>query len=130
MSGLFRAWRAHLRRSSTEALRRPPPTSESHSGRSRRTTSRRWRGPPSWPTEAKDGTKRPLRAYATMNTETIGRTASSRGVTDAVGTGGKVAIDIGECDLCNSLFSEEAIIGGDPVPPGHPGCTCSVIGPA
>ncbi|MFL5891165.1 MAG: hypothetical protein ACJ75I_00305 [Solirubrobacterales bacterium] len=80
--------------------------------------------------EAKDGTKWPLRAYATMNTETIGRTSSSRGVTDAVGTGGKVAIDIGECDLCNSLFSEEAIIGGDPVPPGHPGCTCSVIGPA
>src|SRR3954447_20913735 len=55
--------------------------------------------------ESKDGTKWPLRAYATMNTETIGRTSSSRGVTDAVGTGGKVAIDIGECDLCNASTS-------------------------
>jgi len=43
---------------------------------------------------------------------------------------GAVTVDVGECALCNDLFSEEAVIGEDPMPPGHPGCTCSVIGAA
>ena len=59
-----------------------------------------------------------------MNTETIGRQATSRGVTDAVGEGGKVSITTGECDYC-AEHDGEAIIGVDPLPPYHPSCTCT-----
>jgi hypothetical protein len=58
-----------------------------------------------------------------MNTSTIGRQATSRGVTDAVGSGGKVNIDVGECDYC-ATFAGEAVVGTDPLPPFHPSCTC------
>jgi hypothetical protein len=49
------------------------------------------------------GTRWPLGAWATMNTETIGRQATSRGLSDAVGTGGKVIIDVGECGYCQEF---------------------------
>jgi hypothetical protein len=70
------------------------------------------------------GTSWSLGRWATMNTQTIGRTASSRGVADEVGEGGKIAIQIGECQLCHELFNEDSVVG-DPMPPGHPGCTCT-----
>ena len=65
-----------------------------------------------------------LSSWAAMTTETIGRQASSRGTIDGVGKGRKVVVDVGECELCNSLFSGELVVGEDPLPPGHPGCTC------
>ena len=58
-----------------------------------------------------------------MNTETIGRQASSRGLSDAVGQGGKVVIEVGECGYCQE-FAGEAVIGEDPLPPFHPSCSC------
>jgi hypothetical protein len=64
-----------------------------------------------------------LSSWASMNTETIGRQASSRGLSDAVGHGGKVFIDVGECSYCQG-FAGEAIVGEDPLPPFHPSCTC------
>jgi hypothetical protein len=71
------------------------------------------------------GTRWPLGAWATLNTETIGRQASTRGVVDAVGAGGKVVIDVGECGYCAG-FAGEAVAGEDPLPPFHPSCTCTV----
>jgi hypothetical protein len=70
------------------------------------------------------GTRWPLGAWATMNTETIGRQASSRGLSDAVGSGGKVVIEVGECAFCQD-FAGEAVVGEDPLPPFHPSCTCT-----
>ena len=58
-----------------------------------------------------------------MNTQTIGRQATTRGLSDAVGTGGKVNIDVGECGYCQE-FAGEAVVGEDPPPPFHPSCTC------
>jgi hypothetical protein len=61
--------------------------------------------------------------WAMMNTQTIGRQATSRGLRDAVGNGGKVIIETGECDYCET-FAGEAVIGTDPLPPFHPSCSC------
>lgn len=58
-----------------------------------------------------------------MNTETIGRQASTRGVVDAVGPGAKVAVEVGGCAYCQD-FAGEAVVGEDPLPPFHPSCTC------
>jgi hypothetical protein len=69
------------------------------------------------------GTHWPLGAWANMNAQTIGRQASTRGVVDAVGNGGKVFIDVGECGCCQG-FAGEAVVGEDPLPPFHPSCTC------
>jgi hypothetical protein len=68
-------------------------------------------------------TRWPLGAWATMNAETIGRQATSRGLSNAVGDGGKVVISVGECGYC-AEFAGEAVIGEDPLPPFHPSCTC------
>ena len=59
-----------------------------------------------------------------MNTETIGRQASTRGLVDAVGTGAKVVIDVGECAYCQE-FAGDAVVGEDPLPPFHPSYTCT-----
>lgn len=69
------------------------------------------------------GARWSLGAWATMNTDTIGRQASSRGLADAVGPGETVTIEVGECELCRG-FAGEAVIGTDPLPPFHPNCTC------
>jgi hypothetical protein len=66
----------------------------------------------------------PLDAWAEMNTQTIGRQASTRGLSDAVGPGGKVIIAVGECGYCRT-FAGEAVVGEDPLPPFHPSCTCT-----
>jgi hypothetical protein len=69
------------------------------------------------------GVRWALGRWAEMNTETIGRQATSRGITDLVGHGGNVTIDTGECNLC-AQYSGEATVGVDPLPPFHPNCTC------
>jgi hypothetical protein len=74
--------------------------------------------------EAVDGTRWTLGSWASMNTQTIGRTATSRGIADAVGKGGKVTISVGECGWCRE-HAGEAVIGQDPLPPFHPSCTCT-----
>lgn len=73
----------------------------------------------------KRGTRWALGSWAAMNTETIGRLATSRGITDAVGRGGKVTIEVSGCDYC-AEFEGEATIGTDALPPFHPHCTCVV----
>jgi hypothetical protein len=70
------------------------------------------------------GTHWPLHAWAEMNTATVGRQASSRGLADAVGPGGKVNVKVGSCGLCQG-FAGEAVVGTDPLPPFHPSCTCT-----
>ena len=62
--------------------------------------------------------------WATMNCETTGRTATSRGTADRVGHGGRVTINTGSCRWCRD-HGGEAIIGQDPLPPYHPSCNCS-----
>jgi hypothetical protein len=69
------------------------------------------------------GTEWPLGAWAAMNAQTIGRQASTRGLADAVGTGAKVIVDVGECGYCAG-FAGEAVVGENPLPPFHPSCTC------
>ena len=69
------------------------------------------------------GTEWPLGAWAAMNTQTIGRQASTRGLVDAVGPAAKVVVDVGECGYCQE-FAGEAVVGEDPLPPFHPSCTC------
>jgi hypothetical protein len=54
------------------------------------------------------GTRWPHGAWAEMNTQTIGRQASTRGVVDAVGQGGKVIVDVDGCDYCQE-FAGEAV---------------------
>ena len=65
-----------------------------------------------------------LGAWASMNTATIGRQASSRGIVDGAGHGSKLEIDVGECGYCQE-FAGEAVAGVDPLPPFHPSCTCT-----
>jgi hypothetical protein len=71
------------------------------------------------------GTTWSLGRWAEMNTTTYGRQASSRALVDALGAGGRFVVDVGECALCRRLFSGGGVVGEDPLPPGHPGCTCT-----
>ncbi len=73
------------------------------------------------------GTRWALGGWAVMNTVTIGRQATTRGVVDAVGDGGKVTIEVAGCDYCQE-FEGEAVVG-DPLPPFHPSCTCVASAP-
>ena len=69
------------------------------------------------------GTSWTLGRWATMNTETIGRQATSRGVAHAIGEGNTVTVKVGECESCRE-HAGQAVIGKDPLPPYHPGSTC------
>jgi hypothetical protein len=69
------------------------------------------------------GTQWGLGHWARMNTDTIGRQATSRGLAHAVGDGGRVTIAVGQCGSCRE-HAGEAVIGQNPLPPYHPGCTC------
>jgi hypothetical protein len=44
-----------------------------------------------------------------MNTQTIDRQATTRGLSGAVGTGGKVNNDVGECGYCQEFAGEAAL---------------------
>ena len=70
------------------------------------------------------GTRWPLGAWAAMNAATLGRQASTRGLVDAVGDGGKVIVEVSGCAYCET-FAGEATVGVDPLPPFHPSCTCT-----
>jgi hypothetical protein len=65
-----------------------------------------------------------LGRWADMNTQTLGRQATSRGVADRAGQGRTVTIDAGECAYCQE-FAGDAVIGQDPLPPYHPTCSCT-----
>jgi hypothetical protein len=69
------------------------------------------------------GTRWGLGAWAVMNTLTIGRHATSRGIADHVGHGNTVTISTGQCGWCGQ-HAGEAVIGTDPLPPYHPSCSC------
>jgi hypothetical protein len=69
------------------------------------------------------GVRWSLGRWAEMNTTTIGRQATSRGVADRAGQGRTVTIDAGDCSYCQE-FAGEAVVGRDPLPPFHPNCTC------
>jgi hypothetical protein len=65
-----------------------------------------------------------LGAWAAMNTATIGRTATSRGLAHAVGDGGRVIVNVGQCGWCQS-HAGEGVIGEVALPPYHPSCSCT-----
>jgi hypothetical protein len=69
------------------------------------------------------GTSWSLSHWAKVNTDTIGRQATSRGLAHAVGEGNTVTVQVGECEWCRE-HAGEAVVGQDPLPPYHPGCTC------
>lgn len=69
------------------------------------------------------GTRWPAGAYATMQGMTLGRTASTLGLTDHAPAGAVVVIDAGGCSYCNQ-FDGEQEIGAGPLPPFHPSCSC------
>ena len=69
------------------------------------------------------GTRWALGSWAEMNTLTIGRHASSRGLAHRVGHGHTVTINVGRCQLCQS-HAGEAVIGEAVLPPFHPSCSC------
>lgn len=69
------------------------------------------------------GTRWTLGRWAEMQTQTTGRTATSMGITDAVGEGGMVNIEVSGCSYCET-FAGQATVGSDPLPPFHPGCQC------
>jgi hypothetical protein len=71
------------------------------------------------------GTRWPLGAWAAMNCTTIGRQATSRGVADREGDGGRVTVNVGDCEWCQS-HAGDAIVGTDALPPFHPSCSCVV----
>ena len=68
-----------------------------------------------------------LGAYAAMTTATIGRQATTRGLTDAVGSRGKLMVEVSGRDYCQE-FEGEAVVGtfkssrldwGTRPPPSH-----------
>jgi len=69
------------------------------------------------------GTSWTLGHWARMNSETIGRQATSRGLAHGLGEGNTVTIHVGECGWCRS-HAGEAVVGQDPLPPYHPSCSC------
>jgi hypothetical protein len=69
------------------------------------------------------GVRWSLGHWAEMTTATIGRQASSRGVADRAGEGGRVTVNVGDCAWCTS-HAGVAVIGQDPLPPYHPSCSC------
>jgi hypothetical protein len=69
------------------------------------------------------GTRWALGSWATMNTETIGRQATTRGVIDAVGRKGTVTVEVGECGFC-AQFEGEQPADEASLPPYHPNCSC------
>jgi hypothetical protein len=70
------------------------------------------------------GTRWTLGSWAVMNTTTIGRQATSRGIAHAVGDGGQVSISVGECGWCQQ-HAGQGRIGEIPLPPYHPSCSCT-----
>jgi hypothetical protein len=74
--------------------------------------------------EQPDGTRWTLGGWATMNTLTLGRQATSRGLTHAVGEGGRVTVHVGECGWCRE-HAGEGTIGQIALPPYHPSCSCT-----
>ncbi len=69
------------------------------------------------------GTRWTIGHYSAMQATTLGRIATSRGVTDNAGPGNTVQIIVGGCGYCQG-FEGEAIIGQDPMPPFHASCSC------
>jgi hypothetical protein len=70
------------------------------------------------------GNRWSLGRWATMQTQTLGRQATSRGLTDSLGDGGLVTINTGTCSWCRS-HGGDVIIGESPLPPYHPSCSCT-----
>jgi len=54
-----------------------------------------------------------LGPFAPIQTLTLGRHATSQGVSDAVGKGGTVTVEVGECGYCQQ-FAGEAVVSQDP----------------
>jgi hypothetical protein len=71
------------------------------------------------------GNRWALSTWATMNTDTTGRQATTRGISDRVGEGRTVMINVSGCGWCES-HAGPAVVGKDPLPPYHARCRCTV----
>ena len=71
----------------------------------------------------RQGNRWALGSWREMNCTTYGRHATSRGLAQRVGDGGRVNINVGMCGWCQS-HAGEAVIGEEPLPPYHPSCSC------
>ena len=69
------------------------------------------------------GTSWQLAAYAAMQSQTLGRVASTTGLTDHLEHGARVEIAVSGCDYC-SQYAGVHELGAGPLPPFHPSCTC------
>jgi hypothetical protein len=70
------------------------------------------------------GNRWALGHWATMNCTTIGRQATSRGLTDRLGDGRHVTVSTGTCGWCKT-HGGDIVIGQAPLPPYHPSCSCT-----
>jgi hypothetical protein len=77
--------------------------------------------------EASPATYRIVRRGSAPILATIGRLASSCGLADALGEGGRFRVEVGECERCRELFSGTLVVGRDPMPPGHVSCRCVAV---
>jgi hypothetical protein len=62
--------------------------------------------------------------WAEVHCSTYGRHATSRGLADRVGHGGRVVVHVGQCSWCQS-HSGEGLVGEIALPPYHPNCHCT-----
>jgi hypothetical protein len=69
--------------------------------------------------EASPATYRIVRRGSAPILATIGRQASSCGLADALGVGGRARVKVGECGWCRK-HAGMAVLGQDPLPPYHP----------
>jgi hypothetical protein len=67
------------------------------------------------------GNRWALGHWAAMNCTTIGRQATSRGLTDRLGEGHHVTVSTGTCSWCKT-HGGDIVIGEAPLPP--PNCSC------
>ena len=73
--------------------------------------------------EDRAGARWALGPYATMQTQTIGRAASSRGVIDAKPS--MVTIEVSGCSYCQAFEGTYAFAEVPGWPPFQPSCTCT-----
>jgi hypothetical protein len=77
--------------------------------------------------EQPDGTRWSLGRWSTMQTSTLGRQATSRGLANSMGEGGQFVVQGPRCKLCQTLFEGVLEVGKDRMPPAHPHCDCLAL---
>jgi hypothetical protein len=75
-----------------------------------------------------DGSHWGLSRWAGMQTATVGRQATSKGLADSIGERGAFVVQGGsKCALCRGLADGVKVVGEDRMPPFHPSCDCVAV---